>query len=110
MVIVGIQGAGLSAALPMGGRVSTSFTPVAAQAFQVWWYALNEEKLSPDADLGVMRTAFPDARQQPRAEQKPRLRRVIEKYRKNRELLADPATEVRSSAGNPMIAVDLLLR
>ena len=42
--------------------------PVAAQVFQVWWYALNEEKLSPDADLGRVRTAFPDIRQQPRAE------------------------------------------
>jgi hypothetical protein len=68
--------------------------PVAAQVFQVWWYALNEEKLSPDADIGVVRTAFPDIRQQPRAEQKRRLRRSIEKYRNDRRLLADPATEV----------------
>ena len=67
--------------------------PVAAQVFQVWWYALNEEKLSPNADLGRVRTAFPDIRQQPRAEQTRRLRRMIEKYRKSRELLADPATE-----------------
>jgi hypothetical protein len=67
--------------------------PVAAQVFQVWWYALNEEKLAPDADLGVVRTAFPDLRQQPRAEQKRRLRRSIEKYRKDRGLLADPSTE-----------------
>jgi hypothetical protein len=68
--------------------------PVAAQVFQVWWYALNEEKLAPDADLGVVRTAFPNIKQQPRAEQKRRLRRMIEKWRKNRELLTDPATEV----------------
>ena len=54
----------------------------------------DEEKLSPDADMGVVRTAFPDIRQQPRAEQKRRLRRSIEKYRKDRKLLADPATEV----------------
>jgi hypothetical protein len=67
--------------------------PVSVQVFQVWWYALNEERLSPDADLSVVRTAFPDIRQQPRAEQKRRLRRTIEKYNKNRELLADPATE-----------------
>jgi hypothetical protein len=67
--------------------------PVAAQVFQVWWYALNEEKLSPDADLEVMRAAFPDIRQQPREEQKRRLRRLIEKYRKDKKLLADPATE-----------------
>jgi hypothetical protein len=67
--------------------------PVAAQVFQVWWYALNEERLSPDADLGVVRTAFPDIVQQPRAEQKRRLRQMIEKHRKNRKLLADPATD-----------------
>ena len=33
--------------------------PVAAQVFQVWWYAPNEDKLSPDADLNVVRTAAP---------------------------------------------------
>ena len=67
--------------------------PVGAQVFQVWWYALNEEKLSPDADVGKIRAAFPDIRQQPRDEQKRRLRRAIEKYRKDRALLAHPATE-----------------
>jgi hypothetical protein len=68
--------------------------PVAAQVFQVWWYALNERKLSPTADLTVVRTAFPDIMGQDRAEQKRRLRRSVEKYRKDRNLLADPATEV----------------
>jgi hypothetical protein len=68
--------------------------PVSVQVFQVWWYALNEEKLSGLADVGVVRSAFPNIRQQPRAEQKRRLRRSIEKWRANRELLADPATEV----------------
>jgi len=67
--------------------------PVAAQVFQVWWYALNERVLSPDANLNAVRTAFPDIARQPRAEQKRRLRRSIEKHRKDRELLADPATE-----------------
>jgi len=67
--------------------------PVSAQVFQVWWYALNEEKLSGLADVGVVRPAFPDIRQQPRVEQKRRLRRMFEKWRKNRELIADPATE-----------------
>lgn len=66
--------------------------PVAAQVFQVW-YALYEEKLSPDADLPRIRTEFPDIRGQDRAEQKRRLRRSIEKYRRDKALLADPATE-----------------
>ena len=67
--------------------------PVAAQVFQVWWYALNEDKVSEDADFRVFRTAFPDIVSHDRAEQKRRLRRKIEKYRDDKKLLADPATE-----------------
>jgi hypothetical protein len=67
--------------------------PIPAQVFQIWWYALNEERLSPGADIDLFRTAFPEIRHQERAEQKRRLRRSIEKYRNNRKLLADPATE-----------------
>jgi hypothetical protein len=67
--------------------------PVAAQVFQVWWYALNEDKVSENADFSVFRTAFPDIVQQDRAEQKRRLRRKIEKFRNDKKLLADPATE-----------------
>lgn len=68
--------------------------PIAAQVFQAWWFALNEDKVAPDADLSMVRTAFPDIRRQPRTEQKRRLRRSIEKYRNNREIISDPATEV----------------
>jgi hypothetical protein len=67
--------------------------PVAAQVFQVWWYALNEDKVSEDADFSVFRTSFPDIVRQDREEQKPRLRRKIEKFRNDKKLLADPATE-----------------
>jgi hypothetical protein len=67
--------------------------PISAQVFQLWWYALNEKKLAADADLDGIRTAFPDLTRQDRAEQKRRLRRSVEKYRKDRRLLADPATE-----------------
>lgn len=65
--------------------------PVAAQVFQVWWFALNEEKVT--GGLDVIRKAFPDIKRHPRAEQKRRLARSIEKWRKDRTLLADPATE-----------------
>jgi hypothetical protein len=65
--------------------------PVAAQVFQVWWFALNEEKVT--GGLEVIRKAFPGIKRQPRAEQKRRLARSIEKWRKDRTLLADPATE-----------------
>ena len=72
----------------------SAFEALTAPQLKMRLYALNEETLSPDADLAVVRTAFRDIRQQPRAEQKRRLRRSIEKYRKDRKLLADPATEV----------------
>jgi hypothetical protein len=49
--------------------------PVAAQVFQVWWYALNEDKLIDDAPLDTYRTAFPDITKVDRAEQKRMLRR-----------------------------------
>jgi hypothetical protein len=68
--------------------------PVAAQVFQVWYYAVYEEKLAPDADLRSIRKAFPYIRKQDRGEQKRRLRRSVEKYRNDRKLLADPLTEV----------------
>ncbi len=68
--------------------------PVEVQVFQAWWYALNENKLVPNADLTPFRTVFPDIGGADRAEQKRRLRRKIESFRHNRELLADPHTEI----------------
>lgn len=67
--------------------------PVAAQVFQAWWFALNEDKIEPGSDLTAFRLAFPDITKVDRPEQKRRLRRVIEKYRKDEKLLADTATE-----------------
>jgi hypothetical protein len=67
--------------------------PVAAQVFQAWWFALNEDKLAENVDPSVFRKAFPDILGLDRAEQKRRLRRSIEKYRSDKKLLADPATE-----------------
>jgi hypothetical protein len=67
--------------------------PVAAQVFQVWYYAVYEEKLAPDAALARIREAFPDIRGQDRGEQKRRLRRSVEKYRRDKKLPADALTE-----------------
>lgn len=67
--------------------------PIGAQVFQVWWYALNEDKLTEGAPFEVYRKAFPDLPKQNRAEQKRRLRRKIEAYRGDKNLLADPRTE-----------------
>lgn len=67
--------------------------PIEAQVFQVWWYANNEEKLAPAADKGF-RAIFPQLPTYPRTEQKRRLRRVIDKYKRDKEVLNDPRTEV----------------
>jgi hypothetical protein len=69
--------------------------PIHAQVFQVWWYATNEGKLNPNADFEGIRSAFPGIGEVGRDEQKRRLRRAIEKWRNNPELLADPKSEPR---------------
>jgi hypothetical protein len=64
-----------------------------AQVFQVWWYALNERRLSLGADLTSIRQTFPNILTAERAEQKRRLRRAVERYRHERGVLSDPRTE-----------------
>ncbi|SCB33265.1 hypothetical protein GA0061099_10053 [Bradyrhizobium yuanmingense] len=71
----------------------TGRLPIPVQVFQIWWLALNEEKLAADADIETIRRTFPDLRSYPRGEQKRRLRRAVEKYRDHPEVLKDPRTE-----------------
>jgi hypothetical protein len=71
----------------------TGTSPIAAQVFQVWWYALNENKLGPNSNLQAIRDAFPNIATAERAEQKRRLRRSVEKWRKDALLVSDPRTE-----------------
>ena len=74
--------------------------PVEVQVFQVWWYATNEQRMNPDADPTPYRSMFPGIMKVDRQEQKRRLRRVIEKYRKNKEILSDPRTETAPLIAN----------
>lgn len=67
--------------------------PVEVQVFQVWWYCTNEERMNPASDPAIWRSVFPKIAGQPRAEQKRRLRRAIEKYKKDFEVGRHPATE-----------------
>jgi hypothetical protein len=71
----------------------TGRLPIEAQVLQVWWYALNEERLAPHVDVEPIRSIFPRIVAADRLERKRRLRRAVEKYRKNEEVLADPKTE-----------------
>ena len=71
----------------------TGRLPLPAQVFQLWYFAMNEEKLASGSDLGVIRTLFPEIMKADRREQKRRLRRTVEKYRDDAGTLADPRTE-----------------
>lgn len=67
--------------------------PIAAQVFQVWYYAMNEEKLTPGADVESIRSVFGDIARVDRAQQKRRLKLVVERYSTDPNLIADPLTE-----------------
>ncbi len=75
-------------------QLLTKRLPVEVQVFQVWWYATNEQRINPDVDPTPYRIVFPDIMKFDRGEQKRRLKRVTEKYRDNREILADARTEI----------------
>lgn len=71
----------------------TKRLPLEVQVFQVWWYATNEASMNPAVDPAPYRTLFPGINAVDRAEQKRRLRRTIEKYRRDAAIVADPKTE-----------------
>ena len=54
--------------------------------------------MNPDSDPEPYRSIFPGIMGNERSEQKRRLARAVEKYRRNAEILADPRTEVGSLA------------
>lgn len=76
-------------------QMITGRLPVEAQVLQVWYFAVNENKLAADVDREPYRRFFPRIGHVDRVEQKRRLRRSCEKYRKDREIMNDPKTEVR---------------
>jgi hypothetical protein len=67
--------------------------PIAAQVFELWWFALNEDKLRSHSNLQTIRDAFPDIASVGRTEQKRRLRQTVEEWCKDAELVLDPRTE-----------------
>ena len=77
----------------LGYMLLTERLPVEVQVFQVWWYATNEDKMNPHSDPTPYRSIFPGIGTVARFEQKRRLRRAVERYRRNREILADKRTE-----------------
>jgi len=61
---------------------------------------MNEERMTPETDPTPFRKAFPDIRRRQRTEQKHMLRRAIERYRGNEEILRDPRTEPHYLSGD----------
>lgn len=74
-------------------QLLTKRLPVEVQVFQVWWYATNEQRMNPNSDPTPFRKVFPKIAEHDRNEQKRMLKRATEKYRTNKEILADPRTE-----------------
>ncbi|WP_441280518.1 hypothetical protein [Tardiphaga sp. 862_B3_N1_1] len=73
----------------------TGTLPIEAQVFHLWWFAMYPLKLAPGTDMDAIRQVFPEIEKLSRSEQKRRLRRVVEKYRRDPRLLSDPATDYR---------------
>jgi len=73
----------------------TDRLPLAAQVFQLWYYALYEEKVRLGYDFTRVRKVFPLLTTLHRVEQKRQLRRVIGKYKSDTKIKFDPRTEMK---------------
>ena len=81
-------------ALFVGWRDYVAITrkfPIEAQVFITWWFAINGEE--DEANMKEVRAIFPGITTVDRTEQKRRLRRAVEKTKKDRGLAEHPATE-----------------
>lgn len=72
--------------------------PIEAQVFQVWYFALYPEKLAPEFNPEAILGLFPDLKTRDRGSRKRELRRVIDVWRKNAEVMNDSKTD-----GRPLI-------
>lgn len=79
----------LDLAEAMGGM------PIEAQVFQCWYFALHPEKLSAEFNTDAILRVFPNLSALGRNEGKAELRRVIEFWKTNEEIMGDPKTDRR---------------
>ena len=73
--------------------MATRRTPIEAQAFQAWYFALYPEKLDPKVPTEIYETIFPGLTTLPRTEQKAMLRQVIEREQNNPDTMGSPLTD-----------------
>jgi hypothetical protein len=72
--------------------------PIEAQVFNAWFLALNPPKIALDGDQGLvaeLEREFPGLAVLPPARQRQRLRRSIQKWKRDRGLLASELTDRR---------------
>jgi hypothetical protein len=74
---------------------ATNTMPVEAQVQQVWYTALNLEKLDAKYPREPYEKSFPDLLAKPRAEQKRMLNEAIERMREDPQVMSDPRTDTR---------------
>ena len=74
-------------------QLITKQLPIEAQVLQLWYFAINENKLAKQVDRKPYRQAFPYIGIADRKEQKRRLRQACEKYRKDSWIKGHPKTE-----------------
>jgi hypothetical protein len=95
-LIEGFSDANNDVALMVGWSdyaVLTGVLPIAAQVFQVWYFALNPHILAPDVDRKPYDYYFANLPLNSRQEQKRRLKRMVEKYEHDTTLLSQTGTE-----------------
>jgi hypothetical protein len=68
-------------------------TPVEAQVFQVWYFALYPEKLKPGVDTSQYESIFPGLPRQSRRAQKKALKKAIAKARRDKAIMRDSRTD-----------------
>jgi hypothetical protein len=69
--------------------------PAEAQVFQIWYFALYQDKLDPDVDRTPFTRMFPDLKGKSSPERKKVLREVIASALNNSDLMRDPRTDPR---------------
>jgi hypothetical protein len=63
--------------------------------FQEWYFAKHPDKLSDGVDPANFSHLFPGLAELERSQQKARLRRAIQSYRRRRHIMTDPQTDPR---------------
>ena len=66
---------------------------IEVQIFQIWYYAMYEEKIVKEFDMTKVFRIFSMLKGSDRARQKSQLNRTVEKYKNNPKVLGDPRTE-----------------